>query len=51
MSTKNDHFDTLPLHAAKLFGLTEFGNIYTRIINPTTDVFEKRIASYNKTLA
>lgn len=32
-------------HAAKLFGLKEFGNIYTRIMNPTTDVFEKRIAA------
>ena len=32
-------------HAAALFGLQEFGNIYTRIMNPTTDVFEKRIAS------
>jgi len=32
-------------HAANLFGLKEFGNIYTRIMNPTTDVFEKRIAS------
>lgn len=32
-------------HAAKLFGLEEFGNIYTRIMNPTTDVFEKRIAA------
>ena len=31
-------------HAAALFGLKEFGNIYTRIMNPTTDVFEKRIA-------
>ncbi|MFW6227502.1 MAG: O-acetylhomoserine aminocarboxypropyltransferase/cysteine synthase family protein [Bacteroidota bacterium] len=31
-------------HAASLFGLKEFGNIYTRIMNPTTDVFEKRIA-------
>jgi O-acetylhomoserine (thiol)-lyase len=31
-------------HAANLFGLKEFGNIYTRIMNPTTDVFEKRIA-------
>ncbi len=31
-------------HAANLFGLREFGNIYTRIMNPTTDVFEKRIA-------
>lgn len=32
-------------HAANLFALKEFGNIYTRIMNPTTDVFEKRIAS------
>ena len=33
-----------PEHAANLFGLREFGNIYTRIMNPTTDAFEKRIA-------
>ena len=32
-------------HAANLFGLKETGNIYTRIMNPTTDVFEKRIAA------
>ena len=32
-------------HAARLFALKEFGNIYTRIMNPTTDVFEKRIAA------
>lgn len=32
-------------HAANLFGLREFGNIYTRIMNPTNDVFEKRIAA------
>ena len=32
-------------HAAKLFGLEELGNIYTRIMNPTTDVLEKRIAA------
>lgn len=32
-------------HAAALFGLTEFGNIYTRLMNPTTDVFEKRITA------
>ena len=32
-------------HAADLFGLREFGNIYTRIMNPTTDVFEKRVAA------
>jgi O-acetylhomoserine (thiol)-lyase len=31
-------------HAANLFGLKEFGNIYTRIMNPTTDVLEKRLA-------
>ena len=32
-------------HAARLFGLQEFGNIYTRLMNPTTDVFEQRIAA------
>ncbi len=32
-------------HAARLFALQEFGNIYTRIMNPTTDVLEKRIAA------
>ncbi|HUX97562.1 MAG TPA: aminotransferase class I/II-fold pyridoxal phosphate-dependent enzyme [Bacteroidales bacterium] len=32
-------------HAADLFDLAEFGNIYTRIMNPTTDVFEKRVAA------
>ncbi|GAE32732.1 homocysteine synthase [Halalkalibacter hemicellulosilyticus] len=31
-------------HAANLFSLKEFGNIYTRLMNPTTDVFEKRVA-------
>jgi O-acetylhomoserine (thiol)-lyase len=31
-------------HAANLFGLSEFGNIYTRLMNPTTDVLEKRVA-------
>lgn len=35
----NDHE-----HAARLFGLEEFGNIYSRIMNPTVDVFEKRMA-------
>src|SRR5829696_785182 len=35
-------------HAANLFSLTEQGNIYTRIMNPTTDVFEKRIALLEK---
>jgi len=32
-------------HAANLFGLTEFGNIYTRLMNPTNDVLEKRLAA------
>ncbi len=32
-------------HAANLFGLKEFGNIYTRLMNPTTDVFEQRMAA------
>src|SRR6266702_1077952 len=32
-------------HAGRLFALQEFGNIYTRIMNPTTDVFEKRVAA------
>lgn len=32
-------------HAGNLFGLQEFGNIYTRITNPTNDVFEKRVAA------
>ena len=36
-------FDS-PEHAADLFGLRQPGNIYTRIMNPTTDVFERRIA-------
>ncbi|PCJ51907.1 MAG: O-acetylhomoserine aminocarboxypropyltransferase [Candidatus Hydrogenedentota bacterium] len=36
----NDHE-----HAANLFALTEFGNIYSRIMNPTNDVFEKRVAA------
>ncbi len=35
-------------HAANLFSLAEQGNIYTRIMNPTTDVFEKRIAALEK---
>lgn len=33
------------VHGARLFGLQEFGNIYTRLMNPTNDVFEKRIAA------
>src|SRR5262247_131707 len=32
-------------HAAQLFALQQFGNIYSRIMNPTTDVFEQRVAS------
>src|SRR3989337_2681040 len=32
-------------HAANLFALREFGNIYTRIMNPTNDVFERRVAA------
>ena len=32
-------------HAANLFALKEFGNIYTRLMNPTTDVLEKRVAA------
>jgi len=35
-------------HAANLFALSEMGNIYTRIMNPTTDVFEKRVAALEK---
>src|SRR5437879_5266225 len=38
-------------HAANLFGLKEFGNIYTRIMNPTSDVFEKRITELEGGLA
>ena len=34
-----------PEHAANLFALREFGNIYTRLMNPTTDVFERRVAA------
>lgn len=43
-------FDS-PEHAAALFGLREFGNIYTRIMNPTTDVFERRIADLESGVA
>src|SRR5512135_3797794 len=32
-------------HAAKLFALAEFGNIYSRLMNPTNDVLEKRLAA------
>lgn len=38
-------------HAARLFGLQEFGNIYTRLMNPTTDVFEQRIAALENGVA
>ena len=38
-------------HAANLFALKEFGNIYTRIMNPTTDVFEQRMAALEGGLA
>src|SRR5450432_445195 len=38
-------------HAANLFGLKEFGNIYTRIMNPTTDVLEQRVASLENGVA
>ena len=38
-------------HGANLFALKEFGNIYTRIMNPTTDVFEKRIAALESGVA
>jgi O-acetylhomoserine (thiol)-lyase len=38
-------------HAANLFALKEFGNIYTRIMNPTTDVLEKRVAALDGGLA
>src|SRR5205823_13578768 len=37
-------FDS-PEHAANLFGLRQFGNIYTRIMNPTQDAFERRMAA------
>jgi O-acetylhomoserine (thiol)-lyase len=42
-ATSSFVFDS-PEHAADLFGLRQLGNIYTRIMNPTTDVFERRIA-------
>lgn len=38
-------------HAANLFALKELGNIYTRLMNPTTEVFEKRVAAIEKGLA
>ena len=38
-------------HAGDLFALKKFGNIYTRIMNPTTDVFEKRVAALESGVA
>src|SRR4029077_12032467 len=38
-------------HAASLFALQEFGNVYTRIMNPTTDVLEQRCASLENGVA
>src|SRR5262245_5803383 len=38
-------------HAAALFALQQFGNIYSRIMNPTTDVLEKRVASLENGVA
>jgi O-acetylhomoserine (thiol)-lyase len=43
-ATSSYVFDS-PHHAAELFGLKSFGNIYSRIMNPTNDVFEQRIAA------
>ena len=48
--TSSYQFDSTE-HAANLFGLKEFGNIYTRIMNPTNDVLEKRIAALENGLA
>ena len=48
--TTSYQFDSTE-HAANLFGLKEFGNIYTRIMNPTNDVLEKRIAALENGLA
>ena len=42
--TTSYQFDSAD-HAANLFGLRELGNIYTRIMNPTADVFERRLAA------
>ena len=49
MSTAYEFRDTE--HAANLFALKELGNIYTRLMNPTTDVFEKRFAAVEGGLA
>ena len=48
--TTSYQFDSTE-HAANLFGLREFGNIYTRIMNPTNDVLEKRLAALEGGLA
>ncbi|MGP1450593.1 MAG: O-acetylhomoserine aminocarboxypropyltransferase/cysteine synthase family protein [Wolinella sp.] len=42
--TSSYQFDSTE-HAGALFGLTQFGNVYTRLMNPTTDVLEKRVAA------
>ena len=47
--TTSYQFDSAE-HAANLFGLRELGNIYTRIMNPTTDAFEKRMAALEAAL-
>merc|ERR1712000_758777 len=43
-ATTSFNFDD-SAHGARLFGLKEFGNIYSRLMNPTVDVFEKRMAA------
>ena len=48
--TTSYQFDSTE-HAANLFALKEFGNIYTRIMNPTNDVLEKRLAALDGGLA
>ena len=48
--TTSYQFDSTE-HAANLFALKEFGNIYTRIMNPTNDVLEKRVAVLDGGLA
>jgi O-acetylhomoserine (thiol)-lyase len=48
--TTSYQFDSTE-HAANLFALKEFGNIYTRIMNPTNDVLEKRVAALDGGLA
>jgi O-acetylhomoserine (thiol)-lyase len=48
--TTSYNFDNTD-HAARLFALEEFGNVYTRIMNPTTDVLEQRVAQLEKGVA